>query len=128
MEAYNFFFDRKGHLRSGWRLAIFCVAFLICLQVTQLALLFMLSALLRQSMAEVNKSLWSVISGHGAILISSLILGWVCGALLEELPFSAMGCSAHRGWLKNLLLGSLLGAASLFLAAVLTTISRGIHF
>jgi CAAX protease family protein len=128
MEAYNFFLDRKGHLRSGWRLAIFCVAFLICLQVTQLALLFMLSALLHRPMAEVNKSLWSVISGHGAILISSLILGWGCGALLEELPFSAMGCAAHRGWLKNLLIGSLLGAASLFFAALLTTLTRGIHF
>jgi membrane protease YdiL (CAAX protease family) len=128
MEAHNFFLDRKGHLRSGWRLAIFCVAFLICLQVTQFALLFMLSALLRQPMAEVNKSLWSVISGHGAILISSLILGWGCGALLEELPFSAMGCSAHRGWLNNLLIGSLLGAASLFFAALLTTLTRGIHF
>ena len=128
MEAHNFFIDRHGHLRSGWRLAIFCVTFLICLQLTQLVLLSGLSALLHRSTAEVSSSLWSVVSGHGAMLFSSLIVGWGCGALLEELPFSALGSSPHPGWLKNLLIGSVLGTASLFLAALLTTITRGIRF
>ena len=128
MGAYNFFIDRNGHLRSGWRLAIFCVAWLICLQVTQLVLLFGLSTLLHRSTAEVNSSLWSVVSGHGAILFSSLIVGWGCGALLEELPFSGLGAVPHQGWLKNLLIGSILGTASLFLAALLTTITHGIRF
>src|SRR5436190_14936327 len=128
MEAHNFFIDRHGHLRSGWRLAIFCVTFLICLQLTHLVLLSGLSALLHRSTAEVSSSLWSVVSGHGAMLFSSLIVGWGCGALLEELPFSALGSSPHPGWLKNLLIGSVLGTASLFLAALLTTITRGIRF
>jgi uncharacterized protein len=128
MEGYNFFIDRNGHLRSGWRLAIFCVTFYVCLEVTQLFLLFALSTLLHRSVTEVNSSLWSVVSGHGAILFSSFFVGWACGALLEDLPLSGLGCSPHRGWLKNLLIGSLLGAASLILAALLTTISRGIRF
>jgi membrane protease YdiL (CAAX protease family) len=128
MEAYNFFIDRQGHLRSGWRLAIFFVTFLICLQLTHRVLLFGLSALLHRSTAEVNSSLWSVVSGHGAMLISSMVVGWACGALLEELPFSALGSVPHPGWLKNLLIGSVLGIASLFLAAALTTITRGIRF
>ncbi len=128
MDAYNFFTDRNGHLRSGWRLAIFCVTFLICLQVTHLFLLFVLSTLLHRTTAEINSSLWSVVSGHGAILFSSFVVGWGCGALLEQLPFSALGSAPHRGWLRNLVLGSLLGAASLILAALLTTVSRGIRF
>ena len=128
MEAYNFFIDRHGHLRSGWRLAIFCVTWVVCLQVTQLVFLFALSALLHRTTAEVSTSLWSVVSGHGAILCSSLIVGWGCGALLEELPFSALGSSPHHGWLKNLLIGSVLGTASLILAALLTTVTRGIRF
>src|ERR1051326_4672721 len=128
MEAYNFFIDRTGHLRSGWRLAIFCLTFLICLQVTQFILVIALSATLHRSVAEVSGSLWAIISGHGAILISSLIVGWGCGALLEELPFKALGCWPHRGWLRNLITGSLLGAASLFLAALLTALTRGIRF
>ena len=128
MDGYNFFIDRDGHLRSGWRLAIFCLAFLICLQVTQLVLVVALSLALRLSMSEVGESLWSVVTGHGAILFSALIVGWGCGALLEGLPFAALGCSPHKGWLRNFFLGSVLGAASLFLAALLTTLTRGIRF
>jgi len=128
MDGYNFFIDRNGHLRSGWRLAIFCVAFLICLQVTQLILVFAVAVALRRPFMQVGDSLWSVVTGHGAILFSSLIVGWGCGALLEELPFAALGFSPHRGWLKNFSLGSALGVGSLFLAALLTTLTRGIRF
>ncbi len=128
MEAYNFFIDREGHLRSGWRLAIFLVAFLICLQVTQFLLLVALSTALHRSTIEIGQTLWGVVAGHGAILISALVIGWACQALLEELPFAALGCSVHRGWFRNLLIGSALGAASLFFAALLTTITRGTRF
>ena len=128
MQAYDFFFDREGHLRSGWRLSIFIVAFLVCLQVTQFILVVALSAALRRPVTEISESLWAVLSGHGSILISALVAGWGCGALLEELPLSALGCTPHRGWLRNLLLGSLLGAASLLFAALLTTLIHGIHF
>jgi len=128
MEAYNFFIDREGHLRSGWRLAIFLVAFLICLQVTQFLLLVALSTALHRSTIEIGQTLWGVVASHGAILISALVIGWACQALLEELPFAALGCSVHRGWFRNLLIGSALGAASLFFAALLTTITRGTRF
>ena len=125
--GYNFFLDRNGHLRSGWRLAIFCLGFFICLQITQLILIVAVALVLRLSRMD-GGELSSVITGHGSILISSLIVGWACGGLLEGLPFAALGCSPHKGWLRNLLLGSLLGAASLFLAALLTTLTRGIRF
>jgi len=128
MQTYNFFIDQKGHLRSGWRLAIFAVAFLICVQVIQVLFLGALTITLRRSLLEIDNSLWSIAAGHGSILVSALLLGWACGALLEEVPFRALGCSPHQGWLKNLVIGSLLGAASLFLAALFTTITRGIHF
>jgi hypothetical protein len=57
MDGYNFFIDRDGHLRSGWRLVIFCLAFLICLQVTQLVLVVALALALRVSMTAVGESL-----------------------------------------------------------------------
>jgi len=128
MEAHNFFTDRAGHLRSGWRLAIFCIAFLICLQLTQFVLVMTLSVVLHRSIMQIGDGLGGVLSGHGAILFASLVVGWGCGALLEELPLSALGCTSHIGWARNLLLGSLLGVASLFLAALLTTVTRGIRF
>src|SRR6266849_8311040 len=128
MEAYNFFIDRDGHLRSGWRLAIFAVAFLVCAQLTKAALFAGLSVALHRSALEVANSEWSLAAGHGSILISAMVVGWGCGALLEELPFRALGCSPHRGWLKDFGLGTVAGAASLFLAALLATLTRGIHF
>lgn len=128
MEAYNFFLDDKRHLRSGWRLAIFAVAFLVCLQLTHALILGGLVLVLQRSASDIGKSLWSVAAGHGSILISAAIVGWGCGALLEELPLRALGCLPHRGWLKNFGLGSALGAAALFLAAGVATLTRGIHF
>src|SRR5438128_7958918 len=128
METYNFFFNDEGHLRSGWRLAIFVVAFLICLQITHVLLVIALSTALHRSTLEIGETLWGVAAGHGAIMISALLIGWACGALLEDLPFAALGCSPHQGWLKNLLIGSALGAASLSVAALLTTLTRGTRF
>lgn len=128
MEAHNFFTNEEGHLRSGWRLAIFAVAFLICTLLSQVLLLAGLTVVLHRSIADLANSSWSFVAGHGSILISATLVGWACGRLLEELPFTALGCSRHPGWLKNLGIGSALGAASLFLAALLATATRGIHF
>jgi len=128
MEVHNFFTDKEGHLRSGWRLAIFAVAFLICVQVTQPLLFLGFAFALNRSVIELSHSDWSFVAGHGSILISATLAGWACGALLEELPFRSLGCTPHRGWFKNFGFGSALGAATLFLAAFLATVTRGIHF
>jgi membrane protease YdiL (CAAX protease family) len=128
METYNFFINQEGHLRSGWRLAIFVVAFLICTQVSHVLLLASLTVVLHRSISDLANSIWSLVAGHGSILISATLAGWACGRLLEELPFRALGCSQHPGWLKNLGIGSAMGVASLFFAALLATVTRGIHF
>lgn len=128
MEAYNFFLNKERQLRSGWRLAIFGVAFLICAQLTQIVLFVGISVVLRRSYGELIGGYWGIVAGHGSILFSAFFVGWACGALLEELPFRALGCAPHRGWLKNLALGSGLGTASLLLAALFATVTRGIHF
>jgi membrane protease YdiL (CAAX protease family) len=128
MEAHNFFLNEEGHLRSGWRLAIFAIAFLVGIQITQPVLSWGLALILKRSAVELSNSNWGFAAGHGSILISATLAGWAGGALLEELPFSALGCSPHRGWLKNFGLGSALGAATLLLAALLTSITRGTQF
>jgi len=128
MEAYNFFLDEDGHLRSGWRLAIFIIAFFICAQLSDVILLWGIGGILRRPLLDVALSNWGFVAGHGALLISAALVGWACGALLEELPLRALGCLPQRGWLRNLGIGSALGIASLFLAALLATVTRGIHF
>ena len=128
MEAYNFFIDEEGHLRSGWRLAVFAISFLICAQLSEVLLLWGIAGVLRRPAHDVADSNWGFAAGHGAILISAALVAWACGKIFEELPFRALGCLPQRGWLRNLGIGTALGAASLFLAALLATVTRGIHF
>jgi membrane protease YdiL (CAAX protease family) len=127
VEAYNFFIDTKGRLRSGWRLAIFAVAFVIGVQLIQILIYLALTQATGRSIPAGNTFL-EIAAGHGSILISALLIGWACGALLEELPFRALGCSLHPGWLKDLALGSALGTASLLLAALIMFAVRGTQF
>lgn len=128
MDVPNFFLDEEQHLRSGWRLAIFAIAFLICAQLSQVIFSLGLATLLRTSVTDMGQSNWAFVAGHGSILFSGLVVGWGCGALLEELPFRSLGASTHRGWLKNLGLGSVLGVMTLVVAALLTFVTRGVHF
>jgi len=128
MEAYNFFINREGRLRSGWRLAIFIVVFWICVQVSQTLSFAGLRRVLHLSSPQMLSSNWWFVTNSGSYLLSATLAGWACGALLEGLAFRALGCLPHRGWFRNLGIGSLLGAASLFLAALLAAATRGIQF
>lgn len=84
--------------------------------------------MLRRTPVEIANSNWSVVTGHGSIFVSALLIGWACGALFEGLPIRALGISTHRDWFKNLVIGSIVGAASLFLAAALTAVTHGVRF
>ena len=127
METYNFFLNKQGRLRSGWRLGIFTVAFVVVAKLIEVALLAMISLALRRPADE-------VLSGYSGFVIQALILftaaavvGWACGALLEDLPWRALGWATHKGWLRDFSLGSLTGALSLLLAALVGVIGQGFH-
>ena len=128
MDARKFFFDDKLHLRSGWRLCVFVVAFYICSTLALILLLGGMRLVLHRPVAELMNSDWGFVFGHGSILISATLVGWGCGRLFEGLPLAALGCSLRPGWLKDLGIGSVLGAASLMLAALLATATRGVRF
>jgi membrane protease YdiL (CAAX protease family) len=128
MEIHDLFIGPDGHLRSGWRLAIFVVAFLICLDVAQPLSFAVMRRLLQLSSAQMLNSKWWFFTSSGSLLFSATAAAWACGALLEGLPFRALGATPHRGWLKNIAIGSIVGIASLFLAALFAMISRGVRF
>jgi|SRR5689334_12287836 len=127
MEVHNFFVGKDGHLRSGWRVAFFAVAFLVCARFFDAA-----ASIITNAIGGFGGGFWGDVLPFliGAVVLysSATFVGWGCGAIFEELPFSALGWWPHRGWLKNAAIGSLLGAASLLLAAGFTAVTRGIRF
>ncbi|HZG52882.1 MAG TPA: type II CAAX endopeptidase family protein [Pyrinomonadaceae bacterium] len=128
MNPLDIFLNRPhGRLRSGWRLLLFCAAY-----YTALAAFFIaVSAffLLFNSNADARLAGTPGYLVQAFVLFSAaLVVGWGCGRLFEDLPLRALGWARHRGWLRDLLLGSLLGLLSLMLAALIATAFRGFRF
>jgi membrane protease YdiL (CAAX protease family) len=124
VEARNFFINEEGHLRSGWRLTFFAIAFLVCAKFLA-AISLAVTALILKGPLGGN---WEFLIDAGILFASATLTGWGCGAIFEELPFRALGWSFHQGWLRNLAIGSAIGFVSLLLAALLATATRGLSF
>lgn len=127
MEVRNFFVGKDGHLRSGWRATFFLAAFLVCGKLFE-AVASVITVATGSVRTGIWASTWPFLIGGIVLFSCATLVGWGCGAIFEELPFRALGWWPHRGWLRNILLGSLIGAASLLLAAGLTAVTRGIRF
>jgi membrane protease YdiL (CAAX protease family) len=128
MELRRFFINDVGRLRSGWRLLLFVFAFLVIsfLLATGLRILYGIghqyfpTASLGTFIADVIYRLM--------LLFSALAAGYLCTRLLEGLPWRALGLAFHAGWLRDLLIGSVVGIASLALAAAIATAAGGLRF
>jgi hypothetical protein len=62
------------------------------------------------------------------LLLIATALGWLCGRLMEALPFRALGWALHHGWLRDFMVGSMLGVLSLALAVLIATLFGGYTF
>jgi membrane protease YdiL (CAAX protease family) len=128
MEPYDIFLNRAGRLRSGWRLAAFSALFLIFVSLA-LEFLRILWDYMPAAAAE-------FLEGNGGFVVMSVFLmivpatliGWVCCKFIEDLPPRSLGWALHRGWAKNLLFGSLVGALSLVLAVAIAAAPGGLKF
>lgn len=127
MESYNFFVNKAGRLRSGWRLAIFVVAFAIAAMIIELAAKVAIRLVLRDAAEGFLDSTAGYIVQAVVLFASAAIVGWACGGLLEGLPFRALGWANHRGWLRDFGLGSIIGAVSVLLAVLVGVIGGGYH-
>ncbi len=126
MDLRQVFINAAGRLRSGWRLLIFVAV-------------FMLFWLLLTTMARVGFAV-SVRAGINfgpflqdvvfrlMLLLAALAAGFICNYGLERLPFRALGLWLHPGWLRDLLVGSAIGIATLALAAAFATACGGLTF
>ena len=128
MDLKKAFINSAGRLRSGWRLLIF-VLILVILSlffgavtkgVFQLAVQFVPS----RGVAHYLESLIFRIE----FLIVALLAGYICTRWLEGLPWRALGLSFHARWVRDFFFGSLIGIASLALAAAIATVGGSLSF
>jgi len=122
---HKIFINDFGRLRSGWRLALFVGAFIVLsfLIATVLRVVFVFTGLERASGA--SQFIAELIFRIG-LLAAALGAGYICVRFLEGLPWRSLGLTFHRGWLRDLVLGSVIGFASLVVAIGIA--SRGLSF
>src|SRR5687768_2779001 len=125
MDTRWIFLDDSGHLRSGWRFAVFIIGFIFAAAIiggVGVAAIYSLGVPL-----EPGTSSFLVANGV-LMLIPALLVGWLCGKYLEGLPFRALGAWFTKGWFRNIAAGILIGAGTLSLAVFIAYVFGGLRF
>jgi len=116
------FINDVGRLRSGWRIVIFIVVFLSAIKISDLMVL------------RIN---WGGIPhGHQLLdlfariflLLSSLVAGYLCSRIIEDLPWRSLGLAFTTRWFYDLVVGSIIGFLSLCLAVAIAAAAGGLKF
>lgn len=128
MDIQEIFINRAGRLRSGWRLAIFGVALFLTIQFGFMLAVGVVSIIYGPRTPDVLETNLGFVLQGLVFFVSATLVGWACGKLLEDLPPRALGWGFHKGWLRDLLFGSLVGAVSLMLATALAAAPGSLKF
>jgi membrane protease YdiL (CAAX protease family) len=122
------FFNSDDELRSGWRV----LGFLL----TGFVAIILLNGLL-QGVATLFPSVGNLLRDHALvasfisqilILTAALAATALCARYLEHRSLASVGFKLHRGWWRDFLLGSALGAMSLALAVGIQAAAGAVSF
>src|SRR5947208_2722344 len=118
--------NEAGRLRSGWRLGIFVVLYAASLLVlgSMVRFAYWLTILLKISVGPFAQDL----TFRFLLLAAALLAGWICNRWIEGLPWRALGLNLHDRWLRDLLIGTAIGIASLVVAALIAFAAGGLRF
>ena len=120
------FINDFGRLRSGWRVLLFVFAFYAFLLATALRVAYAIVVAVAGA-----PSRWNFVADvifRITLLASALIAGYLCARLFEGLPWRSLGLTLHTGWLRDLIIGSLVGFASLAVAVGIAGAVGGVSF
>src|SRR5439155_10621221 len=128
MNLKQFFINPAGRLRSGWRMLIFVLLFVVLLMLMGFAVRLASPLFARLSPSLVVAHYLENFVARLVLLVAALLAGYICTRWLEALPWRALGLWLHSGWLRDLFLGSLIGVLSLALATAIATAGGGLSF
>jgi membrane protease YdiL (CAAX protease family) len=133
----SIFINPESELRSGWRVAVFLLAFVIAAQLIG-GSVFILSVLLpslRPLLEAPNLSetgsridLYRLGLINTVSLLSALIANAVCARWLEHRSFASTGYQFHKGWWRDFAYGFGLSAITLTIAVGITAATGATHF
>ena len=131
MNPLAIFLNRQDRLRSGWRFALFAAAFYALSTAITVIVYVAAFALRGRTPADFSAALDGPVGYLLQFLLTfvpALLLGWGFGKFFDGVPLRALGWARHRGWLRDLIVGSAVGFASLLLAAALASAAGGFRF
>src|SRR5215217_8017507 len=125
---YKIFINDVGRLRSGWRLLLFVFAFVAASFFITIALRAVY-ALVVGTVPRIPHTdfVFDIIYRVG-LLAAALGTGYFCARLLEGLPWRSLGLTLHTGWLRDLIIGSVVGFVSLAIAVGIARVAGGVSF
>lgn len=128
MDLYKIVFNEFGRLRSGWRLLLYAFAFIAAwfLAVSILWVIFLAARAAVPSFPYADYV--AEIAFRGGYLAAALIAGYLCARIFEALPWRSLGLTLHKGWVRDLLIGSAIGIGALALAVAVAAVAGGLRF
>jgi uncharacterized protein len=125
---HTIFINEFGRLRSGWRVllyifALIAVSFLLAIGLGIAYVIVQATALPLPSSTFMADIIYRT-----SLLAAALIAGYLCARLFEGLPWRSLGLTLHTGWLRDLIIGSVIGFVSLAVAVVIATTRGGLSF
>ena len=128
MKLHDIFINGFGRLRSGWRVLIFIAAVIAAsiLIATLLRVAFVIVVLVAPQLSQprfIADMLFRL-----SMLAAALIAGYLCARWLERLPWRSLGLTFHTGWLRDLIIGSVVGFISLAIGVGVATAGKGLSF
>ncbi len=125
MNFNEVFINQKGRLRSGWRFTVFMLALLLASGLIGA----ILGAIIYYLPADFPYgNLTGFLLPQIVLLTLAILVGWLCGKFLEDLPFRALGAWFTKNWFKDFASGLIIGAGSIGLAALIAFISGAMSF
>jgi len=128
MTLHAIFINSVGRLRSGWRVLLYAFIF-ISLYFLMGTAAWIATGVLGSVVPTVPHSAYIAdIIGRFMMLAAALLAGWFCNRYLEGLPWRGLGLTLHTGWLRDLLIGSIVGIVSLLIAVGIAVVGGGLKF
>ena len=128
MDLRTIFINEYGRLRSGFRLLIFAAAFIL-FEIIFSGAIALGYALLHDRLPPIPyAAFFQNLIYRVALLTTALLAGYLANRFLEGLPWRALGLTIHARWIRDFLIGSLIGIVSLALGVGIAALGGGLKF